>query len=161
MNENFGKIAVEVLTIIDLFDSKLKEKIPKDFIRNLQSVKSDNYRFSYNFNKALEEQDIFPQTKGIIAYIYSNFICDKQTRKDFYNLYYKRQYELELKKKEMFENKNNLRSSNKVQFARYNVNTYGNSNAITAEAVNLPILRKESFIYKFAKIVIQFLRKDK
>lgn len=163
MKDNIGKVAVEILTIIDLFESNLKEKIPKSFIENLNQAKSEDYIFNYDYSKTLDEQNILPETKGFIAYIYSNFICNENQKKEFFDIYHKRQYELEMEKKKKFEQKNAFSNSNKVQFSNFNDNFMDSnisySGVVSENATNLPALRGVSFFYILIKRIKEFFRK--
>lgn len=81
--ENMADVAVEVICILDRFPDSFKKKIPQDFVDLIKSLKSNTYTFMYDESKSLNEQNIKPETKGMIAYIYENFCCTEEEKEQY------------------------------------------------------------------------------
>ena len=85
------KSAVEINAIIENLPIELSEKIPthvKDFFKQ---IASDDYHFQYDKTKTLNEQNIMPKTKGVLALLYRDYICNDTERETFikaYNSYF-------------------------------------------------------------------------
>ena len=87
MEKNFKEVAVEVNTIFDNMSISILNKIPlkiRDFFKNNAST---NYYFIYDKTKSLNEQNIKDETRGIIAILYRDYICN-ETEKEEYNKIY-------------------------------------------------------------------------
>lgn len=142
MKSNMGDAAVEILSIINKFPQNLKEKIPLNFIENLNSIKSNEYKFYYDSNKKLLDQNIKPETKGYIAYIYKNFLCDENEKRVYEKKYYKYIYDLEIEKSKNFQNKDIFNNSKKTE-----------SNVCEKETIikkeNLPVRRNNNWLVNF------------
>lgn len=79
--------AVEINAIFDNLSDDLLEKIPphlKDFFKQ---IASDNYHFEYDKTKTLDEQNLMPKTKGVLALIYRDYICNEKEKEVFIEKY--------------------------------------------------------------------------
>ena len=121
-NDIMSEVAVEVSCILQKFPVSFKKKIPQDFFEFINSVKSTTYTFIYDESKLLNEQNIKSETKGVIAYIYENFCCSDEEKKQ----YQKKCREFEYQKQENARNKYNV--DNIFKNTKYTVNTTSNIN---------------------------------
>lgn len=64
--------AVELLEIIKYLDDELKNNIPQDFEKYLNSVKDDSYSFKIDKNKNLFENNFMDETIEVLKMIFPN-----------------------------------------------------------------------------------------
>ncbi len=86
MEEN-NKLAIkhaysEVLYIINNLKPNLYRKIPNKFIRFLYSNMDYNYTVDIDLKKNINEQNLLPETRALLAIIYRDFICSKERKKE-------------------------------------------------------------------------------
>lgn len=106
-SDELSKIAVELDGIFDNMPIELVNKIPKDLIKTLNGIKHTSYQFNYDNTKTLKEQKISPKTKGILAYLYKEYICDDIEKKQYNQKYYEYIEEQEETKRKKY-NPNNI-----------------------------------------------------
>ena len=85
VSKELSEAAVELNVILENTSPEIVSKIPKKFIVFLKEIASKNYIFKYDNTKSLEEQDIRPKTKGLLALIYRDFLCDNQEKQEYIN----------------------------------------------------------------------------
>lgn len=79
--QEMSKTAVEVLTVLEYVDYKLKEKIPMNIYNYLKNwAYKSNYTFEFDETKSLEEQNISEQGKDFLALIYYSYIAEKNEK---------------------------------------------------------------------------------
>lgn len=141
--------AVEVLKLYDEFEQEIKEKVPNHFINNLKKVASKDYKFEYDYKKAFSEQDVLPLTKGFIAYIYVNYICNQNEKVEYMNNFRKRNYELEMQKKEKYNNIDMFYNVKKEEIKK-----------IETENKSLPIkFERKNIFQKFIERIKNYFKK--
>lgn len=93
----------EVLEILKYISKEDYNKIPKDKINLFENNCNKDYKFTYDTNKTLDEQNISKKTKTIIAILFRDYwATDVQREK----IKAKENYDRNLKKQEI-ENKYN------------------------------------------------------
>lgn len=103
LNEVFNNTSIDVL-----------KKIPKSFLQFVNDNTSETYKFEYDKSKSLKEQNLKPKTKGLIALIYRDFLCEDDERQMYKEKVLKNIQEIELEKHKkynpdtIFENKKNI-----------------------------------------------------
>ena len=145
VSKELSEAAVEINVILENTSPEIVSKIPKKFIAFLKEIASKNYIFIYDNTKSLEEQDIKPKTKGLLALIYKDFLCDTQEKQDYINNVSQALKNIEQKKREKY-NADNI-FINRVK----EVNEFEN-----IERHNLPIKSENKNILQ--KIVSFFKR---
>lgn len=149
INDVIENAAVEVLKLYDEFEPQIREKVPNEFINNLKDVASKDYKFNYDYEKAFSEQVVLPLTKGFIAYIYVNYICNQTERAEYMNNYRKHNYEIEMRKKENYNNVDMF----------YNVRKDENKKVET-EKINLPVkVEKKNIFQKLIDRIRKIIRR--
>ena len=79
--QEMSKTAVEVLTVLEYVDYKLKEKIPMNIYNYLKELAyKSNYNFEFDETKSLEEQNISEQGKDFLALIYYSYIAENNEK---------------------------------------------------------------------------------
>lgn len=81
-----GEAIVEFKSILEHCPIEVQSKIPNRFMDELNNLESKTYKFNYDESKRIEDQNIKPETKGLIGLVYRDYICDD---KGEYNNKYK------------------------------------------------------------------------
>ena len=104
----YCKALVELNEIIKHMQPELKNKIPKEIQEEFEENMDKEYTFTYDENISLKEQNIMPETQGLLSVLYSNYLCSEEEKKkwqEYDNFYKQKQYEQkqsEIEKKELF-----------------------------------------------------------
>ena len=77
--QNYKRMATEVLEIINLYPEETKDKIPSKLIAELEKNRLPDLKVVLDKNKKLHEQDICDESLVLIYMIYRNYIA-KQTK---------------------------------------------------------------------------------
>lgn len=83
VTKELSEAAVELNSIFDNMDDTLLKKIPKKFRNWFKEIASKEYKFEYDKNKKLNEQQISKETRGLLALIYKDYICDKEEKEAY------------------------------------------------------------------------------
>lgn len=73
--EEYSKAFYELKIIINKFEDSIKNKIPKNIIDIINKFADNHYEFHYNDSVALTDQNLLPETWGLLSILYSNYIC--------------------------------------------------------------------------------------
>ena len=65
----------ELSEIIKNLGEKIRAKIPNDVIDYIENNKSQTYKWSYNPDLPLDEQNMLPETEELLTAIYRDYIC--------------------------------------------------------------------------------------
>lgn len=113
VSKELAEAAVEINVILENTSPEIVNKIPKKFINFLKEISSKTYTFKYDNSKSLEEQDIKPKTKGLIALIYKDYLCDPLEKQDYINYILQVKEEIEQRKREKY-NPDNIFKNNRI-----------------------------------------------
>ena len=128
----------EVLEILKFLPDDDYKKIPVNIIEVIKSTANIEYKFFYNPNKTLDEQNVSKRAKSILAVLYRDYWSTPAQREKILDFQKQIFNKIEEEKKEkydvdVFKNKRNL------------------SNKIISD-INLPIeVKKENFLQKILK----------
>ena len=151
MEQEINEVAVEINSIFNNMSIDVLNKIPLKIRNFFKNNASSTYSFEYDKTNSLNEQNIKDKTRGIIALLYRDYICDDVERKEYNEIYTKF-----LNKKE--EEKRALYNPNDI-FKKANneicENNCDNENANYLEVIN----NKPSFIKKIFNKILSFLKK--
>ena len=113
-SNEYGEAAVEVLDILDNTNKADVDKIPRNFIKFLVEIASEDYKVNLDHSKLISEMNLKEKTKEILGVIYINWWCDQKDKEN----YTKQIKELEIKRQKgirekynpnkIFENKNKI-----------------------------------------------------
>ena len=70
----------EALEVLKNTNKSILEKIPPQFITFLNNNKDDEYIVNIDFSKDNWEDSVMPETQGILALIYRDYIVPKEKR---------------------------------------------------------------------------------
>ena len=143
--EEYAKACTEVLEILKVVKQEDLEKIPNSEIESLKQNASVDYKFSYDSQIDIKQQNVSKLTKAIIANFFIEYIASPNQKQKILD---KQKYDIEALEKEKFDKYN----SNEIfQNKNYN-NTVSSSE-------NLPIeVRKENVFTKIIRIIKKFLK---
>ena len=120
VTKELSEVAVEINSIFENMSIDLLNKIPQNFKEIFNKIASKDYKFEYDKTISLNEQRLLPKTKGILALIYRDYLCD-EIEKEKYNKEYNRVLMLkEIEKQEKY-NSNDIFKNRKNEGS--NINT--------------------------------------
>ena len=109
MNLEYANAYSEVLEILSYLSKEDYDKIPKEKIDFFETNCNKNYKFYYDMNKTLDEQDVSKKAKIIIAILFRDYwATDKQREK----IKAKEEYDRNIRKQEISKNYNNQENKN-------------------------------------------------
>ncbi len=94
ITKELAETATEINIIFQNFSNDILNKIPKSVQEFFEKIASPSYNFEYDKNKTLAEQELKPKTKGVIALLYRDYLCDENEKQKFiqeYNLFLDKQ----------------------------------------------------------------------
>lgn len=101
ITKELAETATEINVIFDNLSQDILNKIPMKIQNFFKNIASESYHFEYDITKPLSEQQLKPKTKGIIALLYRDYICNEESRIEYvkkYNSYIERQEEIKHEK---------------------------------------------------------------
>ena len=144
-NIEYANAYSEVLEIIKYIPKEEYTKIPRKKIELFETKSNKDYKFSYNPEKTLDEQNVSKRAKAIIAILFRDYWAtdtqrEKKKKKKKYDI-------LQLDKMKQEKNNSNdilKKRDKKYEVPKENINEYEIKNSINS---NLPIEVKEKSIY--------------
>jgi len=142
----FSKALVEVEYILKHTDENLTQNIPKSFFQFINENKDKEYQVAINENILLENQNIREDTKNLMAFIYRNYFCDLEEKKEYDKVLKQNQYKYDKELKEKYSY-NNLFKSNTIQ-----------KEEETQENIDMQIIeyKEENIMQKIIKFIKKF-----
>ena len=122
VTKELSEAAVEFNIILEYTSEELKNKIPKKFLDFLQSIQSKNYKFEYDKTKKLDEQKLKPKTRGLIALVYQDYICNEAEKEEYIKKSQKLIKQIEESKREKY-NPNDIFKDKKIETDKDTTNT--------------------------------------
>ena len=122
VTKELSEAAVEFNSILEYTSEDLKNKIPKKFLDFLQSIQSETYKFEYDKTKKLDEQKLKPKTRGLIALVYQDYICNDAEKEEYIQKSQKIIQQIEESKREKY-NPNDIFKDKKIENDRDTTNT--------------------------------------
>lgn len=136
----------EILEIVFNLTEQEYKKIPKKFLQFIEENSNPEYEFNYDSSKTLEEQNVLPETKIIIAIICRDFLVDKEEKERIIQKEKKELIDFEMQQREKY-------NPDKLFKNKYdNENVYQNKIKETAL-----VEYKEKFFTKFKHFIMKLL----
>lgn len=118
INIEYANAYSEVLQILKYIPKSDYNKIPENKIELFKVNSNKEYKFYYNPNKTLNEQNVSKRTKAIIAILYRDYWATPEKRKE---IIARQKYDMLLREKakgkynpnDLFKNKSNIQSEQK------------------------------------------------
>ena len=79
----------ESYKIIERMGKQYISLIPVDVIEKIDSIRNKNYKFEYDENKTLEEQNIQKETLDILSYLNLMYWCTPEEKEELLKIYKK------------------------------------------------------------------------
>lgn len=83
MNVDYKEAVGEVLIILEHTEESLINKIPKQLLEFWKEIVPKDFNFEIDTTKSLDELNLKPKTKALIAMIYRNYWCTPEERKEY------------------------------------------------------------------------------
>lgn len=83
VTKELSEAAVEFNCILENSSKTIIEKIPIKFLDFMKDIASKTYEFKYDKSKSLNEQNLKPETRGLIALVYQDYICNDEQKKEY------------------------------------------------------------------------------
>lgn len=148
VDEVYQNAFKEVSDILENTDEELIKKIPSKFIEFIRNNMNKNYITNINREIRISEQKLLRETEGILSLIYRTYWATEEEKREFSEEDFKRILETETRKKENYIGKNVDEIFEKRK--RASENTEKNS---------LIVVKKEGFIKKMFKRILEFIKK--
>lgn len=123
--KDYSEAISEVLELLQLADEEIIKKIPLEVIQKLNKGKSDTYKSKFDEMHEIEEKDLNPKAKAILAFLYRDYICTEEERREFDKI---------------------LQENSKIQEEKYSIKKFEQKEV--EQINNLPVEVKKSFIQK-------------
>lgn len=145
--ENYSNAYKEVYEILKNIPKEDLKKIPPIFMEMIEKNMNKEYQYAVNPNiDFLEEQEIMPETRTILAYIFLNYWAT-ENQKEKINMKFKREIQ------EAEEQKRQL----------YDVDIFKNkrqNEEIIREKLEMVVYKKENIITRIFNIIKRFFSKN-
>lgn len=102
MIQDFKEAAVEINAIFDNMSSEILNKIPLKIRTFFKENASKTYKFVYDKTKTLDEQNIQDKTRGIIALLYRDYLCEENEKIEYNKRYYEYLNKKEEEKRKLY-----------------------------------------------------------
>ena len=98
---DYSKVFSEIYEILKYLPNDLSNKIPKYLKENIENNRDKDYKYKYDANLKVYENEMMEETKDFIAGLYLNYICDEQEKDELIDICVKndQKKEKELRKK--------------------------------------------------------------
>lgn len=149
VTKEMSEAAVEISNIFENMSLELNNKIPQSVKDFFEEISSKTYKFQYDKTKKLSEQNLSKKTKGIIAILYRDYICNEKEKEEYIREYNKILSKLEMDKQIKYAPNNIFKNKIKEEFSE---NKNENMQLLEYE-------EKESFIKKIFNKIKNFFRK--
>ena len=102
ISKELSEAAVEVNCILRNSTPQIIHKIPLKFLKFLKRIESPTYKFEYDKSKKLNEQNLKPETRNLIALIYKKYICKEDEKKVLIKEYQEYINQIEIERRENY-----------------------------------------------------------
>ncbi len=150
VTKELSEAAVEFNCILEYTSEELKNKIPQIFLDFLKNIQSQTYKFEYDKTKKLNEQNLKSQTRGLIALVYQDYICNESEKSE----YLRKAKKITIQKE---EDKRNLYNPDDI---------FKNRNRIipektqTFEEIRMTLVQEEKWYQKILNLIKNLFHKN-
>ena len=117
ITKELTETATEVNIVFENLSSDVLAKIPMNIREFFKKIASNSYQFEYDKNKTLNEQDLKPKTKGILALLYRDYICDEAEKQEYIKEYNQFKEKQEQAKREKYNPEDLFKTpKNEIQY---------------------------------------------
>lgn len=148
IDEAYRNSFKEVYVILENTENKLLSKIPTNFMNFIKDNMNNDYETNINPSVDIDKQKLLNETEAILSLIYRSYWATDEERKEFEVQDQKDFIENEEKKKEEYP----VKDIYQIFEERKNINKIAIDN-------NLMVIKKENFIKRFFKKILNIFQK--
>ena len=101
--QEISDVAKETICILNYFNPDFTSKIPKNVkIELKQLAKESNIIINIDKNKSLKEQNVLPETRDLIAWMYYSYIATEEEQEEMVQIWNTNEKEYQEKIKKMY-----------------------------------------------------------
>lgn len=145
----------EVLDILSHTRKEDVDKISSEFMNYLKENSLKNYTSSMNHSLKINDMNLNPKTKAVLAIIYRKFWCDEEQQKNFDEKLKHNEIAYQKNKKDINQNNNydlsHIKKENNTQRAQSNLESQDNTSSEMTpykESIFTKIINKIKLIFK-------------
>lgn len=146
MTQAYKEAFCEVNEILKYLSKEIREKIPREFIENIQNNMANSYSVEYDKTKGINEQNLKQETRAILSVIYRDYICSEDKRNEIVQEDRKKYLALEENKKLNYIDKEIFKKNSKLE---------------KTEEKSIVVIKKQSIIQKIIEKIRSFWRKQR
>lgn len=158
MDEKYQNVLSEVDEILKNTDEELINKIPSSVKQFVKENKSKSHVTQIDSTKLLEEQNILPETKAILALFYRSYWATEQEKEEF-----AKQDAIELEKQEQIKMENYPSNIFKEINEKRRLNKETSQNTLSKETENqvtdITVILEEKWYQKIWKKLCSLFKK--
>ena len=125
--QDIYKAFAEVNDIVMNSEESIQQKIPYKLKKIFKDNADINYNITINYSKNINEQQLLPETRDILAMIYRDYLCSEQEKK----FLIEKQIEYDKKVQEKYDITKILEQRASNDEVNYNVNQNSQEKALT------------------------------
>ena len=148
IDEAYRNSFKEVYVILENTENKLLSKIPTNFMNFIKDNMNNDYETNIDPSVDIDKQKLLNETEAILSLIYRSYWATDEERKEFEVQDQKDFIENEEKKKEEYP----VKDIYQIFEERKNINKIAIDN-------NLIVIKKENFIKRFFKKILNIFQK--
>ena len=148
IDEAYRNSFKEVYVILENTENKLLSKIPTNFMNFIKDNMNNDYETNIDPSVDIDKQKLLNETEAILSLIYRSYWATDEERKEFEVQDQKDFIENEEKKKEEYP----VKDIYQIFEERKNINKIAIEN-------NLMVIKKENFIKRFFKKILNIFQK--
>lgn len=148
IDEAYRNSFKEVYVILENTENKLLSKIPTNFMNFIKDNMNNDYETNIDPSVDIDKQKLLNETEAILSLIYRSYWATDEERKEFEVQDQKDFIENEEKKKEEYP----VKDIYQIFEERKNINKIAIDN-------NLMVIKKENFIKRFFKKILNIFQK--
>lgn len=158
--KNYRNALVELNIILSMTSDDLVSKIPKNMRDFFKRNQSSDYEANIDTSLPINEQQLLPKTKSLMAMIYRYYFCNEVERKEYDEILSKNQQKYDEEIKEKLDPFKNIEISKTQQEEQQSVPILKGTRIEEANSL-IAIENKNIFKRIFEKIKNFFIRNEK
>lgn len=115
--QEYSKRLVEVDEVLNHLTINEYSKIPFDIIKIIKENKDTEYKWSFNENKRITEQNLNRDTIAILSYINMEYLLNQEQREFMKKVHESNQKKLEEEKRLLYNPDNLFKDKNKTNYS--------------------------------------------
>ena len=101
---NYNNACTEVITILNYLEKEDYKKIPMDLIQALEHNKNNNYKFEFDWEISIKEQNLMRETKAILFNIFRDYLATKEQKQIIIQMQQNEREKKDKEKRKLYNN---------------------------------------------------------